>query len=146
MFLVSNSVMCLFLDQGFEDTENNFISPQYHPGHSPVLAHHLALETQHASLKRKKHEKGEALDGSPVLDMTPGGQVDMSPHRPLSMVVGSQLDPGMSISTSTGSLSRQVLMEKLMMKVKNKPRHEKTCFRGLRPGPKQTGLYNTEDG
>ena len=40
--------------------------------------------------------------------MTPGGQVDMSPHRPLSMVVGSQLDPGMSISTSTGSLSRQV--------------------------------------
>ena len=22
------------------------------------------------------------------------------------------------------------------------PRHEKTCLRGLRPGPTQTGLYN----
>ena len=99
----------MFTDQGFEDTENNFISPQYRPGHSPVIAQHLALETQHASLKRKKHEKVEAPDGSPVLDVIPGVHVDMSPHRPLSMVVGSQLDAGMSISTSTGSLSRQVL-------------------------------------
>ena len=102
--------MFSFTDQGFEDTENsNFISPQYRPhGHSPIITPHLALETQHASLKRKKHEKGEIQDGSPPLDRSPGGQVDMSQHRPLSMVVGSQTDGGMSISTSTGSLSRQV--------------------------------------
>lgn len=98
------------IDQGFEDTENsNFITGQYPPhGHSPIIAPHLAIETQHASLKRKKHKEGEAQDGGSVLDMSPGVQVDLSQHRPLSMVVGSQNDASMSISTSTGSLSRQV--------------------------------------
>ena len=104
--------MFSFVDQGFEDTENsNFIAPQFQlRGHSPVIAPHLAIETQHASLKRKKHEKGEIQDGSPPLDRSPGGQLDLSQHRPLSMVVGSQSESGMSISTSTSSLSRQVYL------------------------------------
>jgi hypothetical protein len=67
----------------------------------------LALETQHASLKRKKHEKsGEAVDGSPGSERH-SAQLDLT-HRPLSMVVPSQADANMPVSSSIGSLSRQV--------------------------------------
>ncbi|XP_053384441.1 rho GTPase-activating protein 39-like isoform X3 [Mercenaria mercenaria] len=91
-------------DQGFEDTENTNLYPgtQFLGG----LPTGLAVETQHASLKRKKHEKGgEATDGSPGSERH-SAQLDMT-HRPLSMVVPSQSDASMPVSSSIGSLSRQ---------------------------------------
>ena len=94
-----------FADQGFEDTENANVFtelPVFHPG-MPV---HLS-DTQHASLKRKKHEKGHDPSGSPGMEKSHSLVVDLS-QRPLSMVVPSQSEANMSVSTSIGSLSRQV--------------------------------------
>lgn len=94
----------LFSDQGFEDTENGvvFHSPMYQ-GRLPGIP----LETQHASLKRKKSEKQEGGQGSPGSEKAHSMNLDLA-HRPLSMVVPSQSEASMPVSSSIGSLSRQV--------------------------------------
>ncbi|XP_052800787.1 rho GTPase-activating protein 39-like isoform X2 [Mya arenaria] len=89
-------------DQGFEDTENSnvFQNPMFLGG-IPV-----SLETQHASLKRKKPEKPEGGQGSPGSEKSHSMNLDLT-HRPLSMVVPSQSESSMPVSSSIGSLSRQ---------------------------------------
>jgi len=72
----------------------------------PGLTANLGLETQHASLKRKKPEKPEP-QGSPGSEKAHSLNLDLT-HRPLSMVVPSQSESSMPISASIGSLTRQV--------------------------------------
>lgn len=92
-------------DQGFEDSDSSSIlssnSPRGLIQSSPIP---ISMETHHASLRRKKPDKGEA---SPAVERSQSLQADMS-HRPLSMVVPSQSDANMSLSPSTSSLNRQV--------------------------------------
>ncbi|KAL4225730.1 Rho GTPase activating protein 39 [Mactra antiquata] len=90
-------------DQGFEDTQNANL---YSTSQLGIPTGGLA-ETQHASLKRKKHEKiCEGSEESPVTERSHSVQLELS-HRPLSMVVASQADNSMPVSTSIGSLNRQ---------------------------------------
>lgn len=58
-----------------------------------------AVETQHASLRRKK---GDKPDGSPA-ERSQSLQADVS-SRPLSLVIPSQSDVNMAMSPSAGSL------------------------------------------
>ena len=60
------------------------------------------IETQHASLRRKKVDKA---DSNPA-ERSQSLQPDMMTQRPLSMVVPSQTDANMAMSPSIGSLSR----------------------------------------
>nr|KAG5694187.1 hypothetical protein BaRGS_016033 [Batillaria attramentaria] len=90
----------------FEDSDSSSMistnSPRGTVQSSPIP---IPVETHHASLRRKKGEKGEA---SPAVERSQSLQADMT-HRPLSMVVPSQSDANMSLSPSTSSLNRQKL-------------------------------------
>ncbi|KAK7479802.1 hypothetical protein BaRGS_00028982, partial [Batillaria attramentaria] len=92
--------------RGFEDSDSSSMistnSPRGTVQSSPIP---IPVETHHASLRRKKGEKGEA---SPAVERSQSLQADMT-HRPLSMVVPSQSDANMSLSPSTSSLNRQKL-------------------------------------
>ncbi|XP_052240509.1 rho GTPase-activating protein 39-like isoform X4 [Dreissena polymorpha] len=87
-------------DLGFEETDHvGGVYPQ-------ILFGLGTLETQHASLKRKKPEKPEGGRGSPASEKAHSLSMDLS-QRPLSMVVPSQSESNMPVSSSIGSLSRQ---------------------------------------
>lgn len=92
-------------DLSFEDSDTSSMlstnSPRGTIQSSPTPIPH---ETHHASLRRRKGEKGEA---SPAVERSQSLQADMT-HRPLSMVVPSQSDANMSLSPSISSLNRQV--------------------------------------
>ncbi|KAK3583268.1 hypothetical protein CHS0354_011155 [Potamilus streckersoni] len=93
-------------DQGFEDENSSYSgSPKFQT--YDALAMHLQQESHHTSLKRKKPEKGESIMGSPILEKSQSLQAELAQQRPLSMVVPSPSDASLSISPSTGSLSRQ---------------------------------------
>ena len=98
-------------------------SHQYHH-HSQALHHHHPgqqspamsipgagstgqMETQHASLRRRKGEGSSPSDRSQSLQVDTGGGGNVTP-RPLSMVVPSQSDANMAMSPSSGSLHRGV--------------------------------------
>lgn len=69
-------------------------------GSSPSSRHQqhnmlgLPLETQHASLRRKKHEAPPPPLYSPILEKTEGFSTDQQGQRPLSMVVPGMVDGG----------------------------------------------------
>ncbi|XP_013408982.1 rho GTPase-activating protein 39 isoform X2 [Lingula anatina] len=66
----------------------------------------LPMETQHASLKRKKLvEKQEASPMPPVLEKSLSLQAELAQQRPQSMVVASQSEA--NVADPTGSLQRQ---------------------------------------
>ena len=94
-------------DMSFEDSDTSSMlstnSPRGTIQSSPIP---IPVETHHASLRRKKGEKGEA---SPAVERSQSLQADMT-HRPLSMVVPSQSDANMSLSPSISSLNRQVCL------------------------------------
>lgn len=84
-----------------------------------------ALETQHASLRRKKGEKPES--GQTERSLSLQTDVTVTP-RPLSMVV-PQSDPNMAMSPSTGSLNRGLSSEGDMEQYsQNLNRHKKGLF------------------
>ena len=94
-------------DQGFEESDTSSAlsgSPRLQP-HSAQT--NSSIDTQHASLKRKKGEKPEPV-ASPVLEKSQSLQTELAQQRPLSMVVASQSEANVSLSPSTGSLHRQV--------------------------------------
>ncbi|XP_029634196.1 uncharacterized protein LOC115209795 isoform X3 [Octopus sinensis] len=95
-------------DQGFEESDTSSAlsgSPRLQP-HS--VQTNSSIDTQHASLKRKKGEKAEPV-ASPVLEKSQSLQTELAQQRPLSMVVASQSEANVSLSPSTGSLHRQKL-------------------------------------
>lgn len=94
-------------DQGFEESDTSSAlsgSPRLQP-HSAQT--NSSIDTQHASLKRKKGEKPEPV-ASPVLEKSQSLQTELAQQRPLSMVVASQSEANVSLSPSTGSLHRQL--------------------------------------
>ncbi|XP_041367234.1 rho GTPase-activating protein 39-like [Gigantopelta aegis] len=99
-------------DLGFEEPDNSSAfssnSPRQFIQPSPTPAQ---LEILHASLRKKRlPEKHEMpISVSPSLDKNQVLQADLSQQRPQSMVVASQSDANMSMSPSSGSLSRQKL-------------------------------------
>lgn len=87
----------------------------HHPGQqSPAMSIPGAgstgqLETQHASLRRRKGEGSSPGDRSQSLQVdATGGSIT---PRPLSMVVPSQSDANMAMSPSSGSLHRGLASE-----------------------------------
>ena len=111
--MMSSSVcLCPFLvelnESYDEDVNSNMFSS------SPTTLHERIqqeLEIQHhASLKRKKQDKGDTVHGSPVIDKSYNtlSATDLVQQRPASMVVPHQMDSNVSMSPSIGSLNRQV--------------------------------------
>ncbi|GFN98712.1 rho GTPase-activating protein 39 [Plakobranchus ocellatus] len=85
-----------------------------HPGQQspamsiPSTGQPGAVETQHASLRRRKGEGSSPGDRSQSLQVDSSGSVT---PRPLSMVVPSQSDANMAMSPSSGSLHRGLASE-----------------------------------
>ncbi len=112
-YVFSNPFLLLGLpDQGYEDSDSSVFSTpsptSKNRGISPSL---LSMETQHASLKRKKiPEKHPSESGSrtPMLEKSQSLQAEIALQRPLSMVIASQSEANVIVNPATGSLQRQV--------------------------------------
>ncbi|XP_070199220.1 rho GTPase-activating protein 39-like isoform X2 [Littorina saxatilis] len=119
-------------DQSFDDSDTSSMlstnSPRGTLQSSPPIPIpiHLPPEGQahHASLRRRKGEKGEA---SPAVERSQSLQADMT-HRPLSMVVPSPSDANMSLSPSSSSLNRQLPSESDIESYSQLNRHKKGIF------------------
>ncbi|KAK3102485.1 hypothetical protein FSP39_011699 [Pinctada imbricata] len=66
-----------------------------------------AFHSHHASVKRKKPDKGDSSAESPIMEKSHSMQGEIIQQRPASMVVPSQSDANVSLSPSIGSLNRQ---------------------------------------
>ena len=102
-----------FPDQGYEDSDNSSVfsadtpSPKQPNAPQPSI---IQMETQHASLRRKKlpKEKPEAITRQTTLEKSQSLQAELASQRPLSMVLASQSEANVIINPATGSLLRQV--------------------------------------
>ncbi|XP_064600036.1 rho GTPase-activating protein 39-like isoform X2 [Liolophura sinensis] len=105
-------------DQGYGESDSSSVfstsSPKSHSKPPPPPP--LPIETQHASLKRRKPEAYAKVAEpvcTPVLEKSQSLQQDIAQQRPLSMVVASQSEVNMAGSPSTGSLHRQILEQSI---------------------------------
>ena len=96
-------------DQGYDESEDSSVfstpSPKTKSRNSQSV---LLMETQHASLKRKKVPEKKEVVRTPTLEKSQSLQAELAQSRPLSLVLASQSEANVIINPNTGSLHRQV--------------------------------------